>query len=134
MDSLYETKPGWWIAHEMARRLGLEAYFPWASPEEHLNKLLEPLQANLGELQATGALAFEGRPYMEDRLPEDGALFATESGKIQLYSKILKQLGFEPVPRYVPVEEPPLGYFRLIYGRPPSTPLDELRTTPSWTV
>ena len=82
VEPLYETKPGWWIAHEMARRLGLEADFPWASPEEHLHKLLEPLHANLGELQATGALAFEGRPYIEDRLPEDGALFPTESGKI----------------------------------------------------
>ena len=119
VDPLYETKPGWWIAREMARRLGLEAYFPWASPEEHLNKLLEPLHVNVNELQATGALAFEGRPYIEDRLPEDGALFATENGKIQLYSKVLKQLGFEPVPRYVPVEDPPLGYFRLIYGRAP---------------
>ena len=119
VDPLYETKPGWWIAREMARRLGLEAYFPWASPEEHLNKLLEPLHVNVSELQATGALAFEGRPYIEDRLPEDGALFATENGRIQVYSKVLKQLGFDPLPRYVPVEDAPLGYFRLIYGRAP---------------
>ena len=119
VEPLYESKPGWWIARGMARRLDLEAYFPWQSPEEHLHKLLEPLNVNESELQATGAVAFEGRPYIEDRRAEDGALFATESGKIQLYSTVLKQLGFDPLPRYVPAEDPPLGYFRLIYGRAP---------------
>jgi thiosulfate reductase/polysulfide reductase chain A len=74
---------------------------------------------NVGELGAIGAVAFEGRPYIENRLPEDGPLFPTESGKIELYSPMLKQLGFDPLPRYVPVAGPPLGYFRLIYGRAP---------------
>lgn len=119
VDPLYETKPGWWIAHEMARRLSLEAYFPWATPEEHLSQLLEPLQVSVNALRSTGAVAFRGRPYIEDRLAEDGPLFPTESGKIQLYSPVLKQLGFDPLPRYLPVEDPPLGYFRLIYGRAP---------------
>ncbi|MGA9060001.1 MAG: molybdopterin-dependent oxidoreductase [Terriglobia bacterium] len=119
VDPLYETKPGWWIARELARRLGLEAYFPWGTPEEHLNKLVEPLQVSVSELRTNGAVAFAGRPYIEDRLAADGPLFPTESGKIQLYSPVLKQLGFDPLPRYVPVEDPPLGYFRLIYGRAP---------------
>jgi thiosulfate reductase/polysulfide reductase chain A len=119
VEPLYETKPGWWIAREMARRLGLEAYFPWTTPEEHLNKLVEPLQISVSELRAKGAVAFPGRPYIDDRLAEDGPLFPTENGKIQLYSSVLKQLGFDPLPRYVPVKDPPLGYFRLIYGRAP---------------
>jgi thiosulfate reductase/polysulfide reductase chain A len=119
VEPLYESKPGWWIAREMGRRLGLEAYFPWATPEEHLTKLVEPLQVNVAELRANGAVAFAGRPYIEDRLAADGPLFPTESGKIQLYSPVLKQLGFDPLPRYVSVEDPPLGYFRLIYGRAP---------------
>ncbi len=70
-------------------------------------------------LHARGAVAFEGRPYIEQRKPEDGPLFATQSGKIELSSPILKQLGSDPLPRYTPVVDPPLGYFRLIYGRAP---------------
>jgi len=117
VEPLYDSQPGWWIAKQMARRLGLEAYFPWEKPEEHLAKLIEPLGVNAAELRARGAVSFPGRPYIEDRLPTDGPLFATQSGKIELYSPLLKNLGFDPLPRYTPVSDPPLGYFRLIYGR-----------------
>jgi thiosulfate reductase/polysulfide reductase chain A len=119
MEPLYESKPGWWIAKEMARRLGLEGYFPWETPEEHLAKLVEPFGIHLQALRATGAASFEGRPYIGDREKGDGPLFPTPSGKIELYSNTLKQLGFQPLPRYEPVAGPPVGYFRLVYGRAP---------------
>ncbi len=53
-------------------------------------------------------------------------LFPTPSGKIELYSSLLKQLstgrpapGFDPLPQYTPVTNPPIGHFRLLYGRSP---------------
>ena len=119
VDPLYESKPGWWIAQQMATRLGLEAYFPWKTPREHLEMLVKPLGINVDTLLTQGAVAFPGRPYISERLPEDGPLFPTQSGKIELYSPLLKQLGFDPFPHYVPVDDPPVGYFRLIYGRAP---------------
>ncbi|HVP50924.1 MAG TPA: molybdopterin-dependent oxidoreductase, partial [Terriglobales bacterium] len=119
VEPLYESKPGWWIAREMARRLGLEAYFPWKTPEQHLQALIEPMAVNADALRTRGAVVFAGRPYIEDRLPEDGPLFPTPSGKIELYSSSLKKAGFDPLPRYTPVNNPPIGYFRLLYGRTP---------------
>jgi len=119
VEPLFETKPGWWIAKQMAKRLDLEAYFPWETPEQHLDALIKPLGIDAGVLRARGAVAFPGRPYIEDRIPEDGPLFPTESGKIELYSPMLKQLGFDPLPRYTPAGNPPPGYLRLIYGRSP---------------
>lgn len=119
VEPLYDSKPGWWITKQMANRLGLGAYFPWDDPAQHLAKLVEPLGVNVAELKVVGAVAFEGRPYLETRLPGDGPLFPTQSGKIELSSSILKQLGSDPLPRYTPVIDPPLGYFRLIYGRAP---------------
>ena len=119
VEPLYESKPGWWITQQMAHRLGLEAYFPWKTPEEHLGTLVKPLGVNIDTLLTRGAVTFPGRPYISERLPEDGPLFPTQSGKIELYSPMLKQLGFDPLPRYTPVDEPPVGYFRLIYGRAP---------------
>jgi thiosulfate reductase/polysulfide reductase chain A len=119
VEPLHESKPGWWIAQEMARRLGLEPYFPWKTPEQHLESILEPLAISPGLLRAHGAVAFAGRPYIEDRLPEDGPLFPTPSGKIELYSVALKQAGFDPLPRYTPVTDPPLGCFRVLDGRSP---------------
>lgn len=116
---LHDTRPGWWIAKELARRLGLEAWFPWRNPDEHLAKIIEPLGLRLEEVKARGAVAFEGRPYIELRKPEDGPLFPTESGKIELYSKTLKELGYDPLPVYRPPSDPPPGWLRLLYGRAP---------------
>lgn len=119
IEPLYDTKPGWWIAKQMATRIGLQDYFPWDTPDQHLAKLIQPLGATVAEVKAVGALALEGRPYIDDRRPEDGPLFPTPSKKIELFSTVLKQIGSDPLPRYTPVTDPPLGYFRLIYGRAP---------------
>ena len=102
----------------MAERLGLEAWFPWKTPEEHLATIVEPMAINRRELQTRGAVAFPGRPYIEDRTADDGVI-QTSSGKIELYSTELKDLGADPLPRYTPVEQPPAGFLRLIYGRAP---------------
>jgi len=115
----HDTRAGWWIAKQLASRLGLDAYFPWQTPEEHLAKLVEPLHTTVAALKVRGAVSLPGRPYIEDRLPTDGALFATESGKIELYSHTLKSLGFDPLPRFTEPADPPTGSFRLIYGRSP---------------
>lgn len=119
VEPLYESKAGWWITQQMARRLGLTAYFPWQTPEEHLETLARPLNVDIQELRIRGAASFPGRPYIDERLPEDGPLFPTSSGKIELYSSMLKQAGFDPLPRYTPASNPPVGYFRLLYGRTP---------------
>jgi thiosulfate reductase/polysulfide reductase chain A len=119
VEPLYESKPGWWIAAEMAHRLGLQAYFPWKNPEQHLQTLIGPMAINADVLRTRGAVAFSGRPYIEDRVPEDGPLFPTAGGKIELYSTSLKDAGFDPLPRYTPVSNPPIGYFRLLDGRTP---------------
>jgi thiosulfate reductase/polysulfide reductase chain A len=116
---LYDTRPGWWIARELARRLGLEAWFPWKNPDEHLARILEPSGVRLEEAKARGAVAFEGRPYIDLRKPEDGPLFPTESGRIELFSKTLQELGHDPLPVYRPPAGPPPGWLRLLYGRAP---------------
>ena len=45
--------------------------------------------------------------------------FPTQSGKVELYSKELKDLGFDPMPHYTRHPEPPQGFYRLNYGRAP---------------
>jgi thiosulfate reductase/polysulfide reductase chain A len=103
----------------MASRLGLEDFFPWKDPDDHLAQLMRPLKIDMAELKALGAVSFEGHPYIEDRTPQDGPLFPTQSGKIELSSSVLKDLKIDPLPTYEPVEQPPPGFLRLIYGRAP---------------
>jgi thiosulfate reductase/polysulfide reductase chain A len=88
------------------------------TPDEHLATIVEPMAINLRELQTRGAVAFPGRPYIEDRTADDGVI-ETSSGKIELYSSELAELGADALPRYAPVDQPPDGFLRLIYGRAP---------------
>ncbi len=117
-EPLYESKPGWWIARELARRLNLLDYFPWESPEQHLETILAPTGVNMTELLNCGAVSFPGQPYLEDR-PIEERTFDTSSGKIELYSQDLADLGADPMPRYTPPVVPEEGFLRLIYGRAP---------------
>jgi thiosulfate reductase/polysulfide reductase chain A len=118
-EPLHESKPGWWIAKQLARRLGLEAFFPWETPEQHFAAIVAPMELNPLELRTRGAIAFPGRPYLEDRVAAGEAPIATDSGKIELYSQPLADLGADPLPRYTAHDPPPPGFFRLLYGRVP---------------
>ena len=117
-EPLYDSKPGWWIARELARRLDLLAYFPWETPEQHLETILRPTSVNTRELLSRGVVSFPGKPYLEDR-PIDQRSFDTPSGKIELFSQELADLGADPMPLLTPPEQPPPGFLRLIYGRAP---------------
>ena len=119
IEPLYESKPGWWIAKETAKRLDLADYFPWSDPDDHLHRLIAPLNINETELRALGAVSFDGKPYIDDRSESDGPLFPTQSGKIELVSSVMKDLNLDALPKYEPVDDPPAGYLRFIYGRAP---------------
>jgi thiosulfate reductase/polysulfide reductase chain A len=117
IEPLYESKPGWWIAKETAKRMGLEDYFQWDTIEDYLNYRLQDLGVTLNKIHADGIVVYDkGTPYLNLNKP---VKFRTPSGKIELYSKQLKELDFDPMPVYEPVEEVPKGYFRLLYGRSP---------------
>ena len=117
VDPLFESKPGWWIAKETAKRLGMQDYFKWDTIEDYLDYRLSSLGVTLKEIHASGIVEYDkGTPYYDFSKP---IKFRTPSGKVELYSKQLKKMGFDPMPVYEPVEEVPKGYFRLIYGRSP---------------
>jgi thiosulfate reductase/polysulfide reductase chain A len=112
---MYNTKPGWWIARELGRRLGLGAYFPWGNIEDYLSRRLQGVNLSLAQMKKSGVVTFaSSQSYIQP-----GHQFDTPSKKIEFYSKTLEQMGVDPVPRYRPHEEPPPGYFRLLYGRLP---------------
>jgi thiosulfate reductase/polysulfide reductase chain A len=114
---LFDSKPGWWIAKELATKLGLGAAFPWKDATEYLKVRVEKSGLSWAELTEKGAILGPPQPTCEEEGLPVGA--ATESGKIELYSKELASLGFDPLPQYVPQEEGPPGHFRLLSGRAP---------------
>ncbi len=121
-------KPNWWIARELAMRLGLEDYFPWQDIEEYLDGRLRGAGSSLAELKKSGILRGARQPiYFDEGVPPE---FSTPTGKIEFYSLQLKEAGFDPVPRFTPPEEPPPGSFRLLYGRSPVHSFSRTQTNP----
>jgi thiosulfate reductase/polysulfide reductase chain A len=115
----YETKPAYWMVRELALRLGLEQSFPWQDYSEVLDWELRQAGTSLEEMRQIGVKRF---PRTKPMYFADGQeiQFKTHSGKIELYSKTLKDAGHDPMPRYTPPQDPPENHYRLIYGRGPA--------------
>lgn len=117
VEPMYDSKPGWWIAREIAYRIGLKDYFPWKDSVEYALQRLKDGGFECEELKKTGVVLGKQVPvFIEDGLE---LTFDTPSGKIELFSERLKSAGFDPIPVYRPPEQPPPGYFRLLFGRTP---------------
>ncbi|MGI9648363.1 MAG: molybdopterin-dependent oxidoreductase [Acidimicrobiia bacterium] len=128
IDPLYDTKPGWWMARELGMRVGLESYFKWETAEEYLDKRLRSVGSSLEKMrEENGVIVQNGKPYLSDF---SSSPFPTASGKIELYSHDLEVAGLDPMPTYEPTEEPPDGYYRLLYGRHPVHTFAKTQNTP----
>lgn len=115
----HDSRPGWWIAKQLGHRLGLEKYFPWQDYTQVLGWQLEQVGSSLAEMQRIGVKNFpRTKPMFFE--PGESIRFHTPSGRIELFSSQLASLGFDPIPRYTPPDEPPDGHLRLIYGRQPA--------------
>jgi thiosulfate reductase/polysulfide reductase chain A len=116
---LYNSKPAWWMAKELSKKMGLEAYFPWENIEELLDWQLKQIGSSLEEMKRIGVKTLP-REYDDLYFKEDEDIeFYTNTGKIELYSTAFEEEGFDPMPVYTPHPEPPEGYYRLNYGRAP---------------
>jgi thiosulfate reductase/polysulfide reductase chain A len=115
----YDSKPGWWIAKQLGKRLGLDEYFPWEDYSEKLDWQLRQVGSSLEEMQKIGVKNFpRKRPlYMREGTR---TAFRTPSRKIELYSQQLADKGFDPMPVYTPPDPVPDGFYRLNYGRMPA--------------
>jgi len=128
-EPLYDTKPGWWISRELGMRVGLEEFYKWETIEEYLDKRLVSVGSSIEKMRAEGGIITQsGKPYLEDF--GDSSPFHTATGKINLYSEELAAAGHDPMPVYEAIEEPPTGYFRLLYGRHPVHTFAKTQNTP----
>ncbi len=78
-------------------------YFPWQSAREWINYRLQPSGLTFAELQVRGSLVppMQYQRHIIGKLRGDGqAGFATPSGKIELRSSVLQELGLDPLPHF----------------------------------
>ncbi|MCB1175027.1 MAG: molybdopterin-dependent oxidoreductase [Leptospiraceae bacterium] len=118
---MYDSKPGYWMARELAKRITvggetLEKYFPHDSLKQVLKEEAKLNGFSFEEISKKGALTQKHDALYD---PDNTLKLNTPSGKVELYSKTLADAGLDPLPNYTPPEEPPPGYFRLLFGRSP---------------
>jgi thiosulfate reductase / polysulfide reductase chain A len=132
-EPLNDTKPGYWIARELSKKLGLESFFPFEKVEDLIDWQLKKIGSSLEDMKIKGVKTSE-RDFDDIYFAEDEQVeFSTDSGKIELYSNYFEQSGFDPLPLYVPHEEPPEGFYRLIYGRAPMHTFGRTSNNPNLT-
>ena len=71
------------------------------------------------KLVRDGAITGAAAPIYFDPAEGTPQAFKTKTGKVELYSQTMVDAGLPGLPDYEPPEEPPPGYFRLLYGRSP---------------
>jgi anaerobic selenocysteine-containing dehydrogenase len=92
----YEHRLDYDIWHELAKRLGMGKYFPWKDLQGYYDHLLEPTGYTHQEF--VEKVRFEKKPARHRLFEEKG--FATRTGKVELYSTTLENLGYNPLPQY----------------------------------
>ncbi|MGQ9920491.1 MAG: molybdopterin-dependent oxidoreductase [Desulfobacca sp.] len=111
----YDTKPGWWIIKELAKRLDLGQYFPYETIEDIWNFQLAPVGVKISDFDQKGFVTLSAEPIWWYR--EKGIKFKTPSGKFEINSALMENAGFPSLLPYEPVPTPPPGQFRLLVGR-----------------
>ncbi len=128
VEAPHDQKPNWWIARELAVKLGLGAFYPWKTIEEYFEARLTKAGLSYETLKQQGILRGAQPPiFFEDGV---APVFPTPSGKIEFYSLQLQEKGFDPVPRYTPTPQPPPGAFRMLFGRAPVHSFSRTQTNP----
>jgi anaerobic selenocysteine-containing dehydrogenase len=97
-----EARSSTWILRELARRLGVTDFFPWASDEGPLDAILDhPAtgRATVAALRAEGGI----RALRVSHVAYPDLRFDTPSGKVELYSERARALGLPPLPMYEPL-------------------------------
>jgi anaerobic selenocysteine-containing dehydrogenase len=87
------------IFAELSRRIGMGEYWPWKDMETHMDGLLEPMGITFGQLAKKGQILF---PREYRKYEKEG--FKTPSKKVEVYSRELEEMGYDPLPVY---REPP---------------------------
>ncbi|MFC2007005.1 molybdopterin-dependent oxidoreductase [Chloroflexota bacterium] len=111
MQPLGERRTDYDFFRELAIRLDFGEEFPWKTEEELAEYRLAPLGVTFKEATEKRTVASSEPWTYETKNPKTGKPtgFATPSGKVELYSNVLEELGYDPLPFY---EEPPESHIR----------------------
>ncbi|BFM15597.1 molybdopterin-dependent oxidoreductase [Maricurvus nonylphenolicus] len=101
-EPVAECKNIYFFWHELAKRMGMEDYFPWKDLTELYDYRLAHTGLTLEQFQGKYKIKIAEVKYY--KYQETG--FATPSGKVELYSSMLDDWGLDPLPYHRNSPEP----------------------------
>jgi anaerobic selenocysteine-containing dehydrogenase len=104
MEPLYERRNDYGFWRELGLRLDQKEYWPWKTAEEMCDYRLKPLGVTFEQLVEKYEVF---APHEDKKYEKYG--FGTPSGKVELYSSIFEELGYEPLPNYIEPYETPIS-------------------------
>jgi len=115
IEPVGEARNDYVIMAELAKHLGYGHLFP-QTEEEMIRFALEGSGYTLEDVKAVGGWVRLPTPMMEYKKWQKGGLrqdgkpgFDTPTGKFEIWSTILEEYGYEPLPKYTEPIEGPLG-------------------------
>ncbi len=116
LPALYDTKGFGGVALSILKKMGLEDYVPEGMGGKALMETeLEELGTTVEEIRAGGGLWGEAQEFVPK------TEFGTPSKKVELYSTVLEENGYDPLPRWVEpraVLSDEYPYHLLIWRKP----------------
>jgi anaerobic selenocysteine-containing dehydrogenase len=109
LEAAGETRPIGRVLSDLARRLGVDDFYPWESDEGPIDAILDhPAtgHATVAKLRAEGGI----RALNISHVAHPDLRFPTPSGKIELYSERARGFGLPPLPVH---EEPMTAQYPL---------------------
>jgi len=115
IDPVAEARNDYLIMTELAERLGYGHLYP-QSEEDLVRFVLKGSGYSLEDVRDAGGWIKRPTPIMEYRKWEKGRLredkesgFATPTAKFEIWSTVLEDYGYEPLPKYTEVKEGPIA-------------------------
>jgi anaerobic selenocysteine-containing dehydrogenase len=97
IEPIGESRTAFEIEYELARKMGLNAAYPWTNNEEWVNYRLKASKITMDDLKKQQIIytipPLEHRKYLKHG-------FNTPSGKVEIYSQKLKDHGYPPLPEF----------------------------------
>ncbi|MCP4604789.1 MAG: molybdopterin-dependent oxidoreductase [Proteobacteria bacterium] len=105
VEPMGECKTDWIIWSELGRKMGMGEHFPWTTDEEMLDMLFQPSGFTFDHFNSQP----NGFMYRSKLITTTPQKFRTPSGKIEIYSDTLAELGHDPMPTFIEPTESPVS-------------------------
>lgn len=104
VEGEFDRRNGYDFWRGLGIRMGQEKFWPWPTKKEALAYRLERFGYGTTFEEIVKNTGGNIRPLPKEEKKYERLGFGTATGKVELYSKVLQKLGYDPLPRYF---EPP---------------------------